>query len=83
MRVVADVIGKMAELALQASGVSVEDPERVHFKDIFGSAWIPKDAAAVIRDAVQKMVESGEIGQTNRWQAAELWAADYLASGGH
>jgi len=36
VRVVADIIGKMADLALQASGVSVEDPERVHLKDIFG-----------------------------------------------
>jgi hypothetical protein len=48
VRVVADIIGKMADLALQASGASVGDPERVHLKDIFGSAWIPKQAAAVV-----------------------------------
>jgi hypothetical protein len=78
VRVVADIIGKMADLALQASGVSVEDPERVHLKDIFGSGWIPKEAAAVIREAVQKMMKAGDIGQTNRWQALEYWAAEYL-----
>jgi hypothetical protein len=78
VRVVADIIGKMADLALHASGVSVEDPERVHLKDIFGTAWLPKEAASVIRDAVQNMVEAGDIGQTNRWQALELWAAEYL-----
>jgi len=78
VRVVADIIGKMADLALQASGVSVEDPERVHLKDIFGTAWVPKEAASVIRDAVQKMVKAGDIGQTNRWQALEYWAAEYL-----
>jgi hypothetical protein len=80
IRVVADIIGKMADLALQACAVSVEDPERVHLKDIFGTAWVPKEAASVIRDAVQKMVEAGDIGQTNRWQATELWAVDYLQS---
>src|ERR1017187_914271 len=55
IRVVADIIGKMADLALEASGVSVEDPERVNLKDIVGTAWVPKGAASVIRDAVQKM----------------------------
>lgn len=78
VRVVADIIGKMADLALQASGVSVEDPERVHLKDIFGTSWVPKEAASVIRDAAQKMVKAGEIGQTNRWQALEYLAAEYL-----
>ena len=78
MRVVADIIGKMADLALQACGVSVQDPERVHLEDLFGSTWVPKEAASVTRDAVQKMVKAGDIGQTNRWQALEYWAAEYL-----
>src|SRR3989475_1223428 len=78
VRVVADIIGKLADLALEACGVSVEDPERVHLKDIFGTAWVPKGAASVMRDAVQKMVEAGDIGQTNRWQVLEYWAAEYL-----
>ena len=77
IRVVADILGKMADLALQASGVSVEDPERVHLKDIFGSAWIPTEAAAVIKDAVAKMQAEGSIGKANRWQALEYWAAEY------
>jgi hypothetical protein len=78
VRVVADIIGKMADLAMEACEVSVQDPERVHLKDLFGSTWIPKEAASVIRDAVQKMVKAGDIGQTNRWQAVEFWAAEYL-----
>jgi hypothetical protein len=68
----------MADLALQACGESVADPERVHLKDIFGSAWIPKEAAAVIKDAVAKMQTEGNIGQSNRWQTLEYWAAEYL-----
>jgi len=78
IRVVADIIGKMADLALQASGVSVEDPERVHLKDLFGSTWIPKEAAAVVKDALAKMQTEGSIGKSNRWQALEYWAAEYL-----
>jgi hypothetical protein len=78
VRVVADILGKMADLALEASGVSVEGPERVHLKDIFGTAWLPEEAASVVRDAVAKMVKTGDIGQVNRWQALEYWAAEYL-----
>ena len=78
VRVVADIIGKMAELALQACDVSVAGPERVHLKDIFGTAWVPKEAAKVLKDAVSKMVEAGDIGQTNRWQALEYWTVEYL-----
>jgi ParB-like chromosome segregation protein Spo0J len=79
VRVVADTIGKIAELAFQACGVSVEDPGRVHLRDLLGSAWVPKEAAAVIRQAVEKMVKAGDVGQTNRWQALEYLAADYLS----
>jgi hypothetical protein len=78
IRVVADILGKMADLALQACGESVADPERVHLKDIFGTTWIRKEAASTIVDAVQKMLKAGDIGQTNRWQALEYWAAEYL-----
>lgn len=78
VRVVADIIGKMADLSLEACGASVEGPERVHLKDILGTAWVPKEAASVIRDAVAKMIKAGDIGPTNRWQALEYWAAEYL-----
>jgi len=78
VRVVADIIGKLADLALEACGVSVEQPERVHLKDIFGTAYIPKEAAEVVKSAVAAMLKAGDISQTNRWQALEYWAAEYL-----
>jgi hypothetical protein len=78
VRVVADILGKLADLALQACGESVADPERVNLKDIFGSTWIPKEAAAVIKDAVAKMQKDGSVQHSNRWQALEYWAAEYL-----
>ncbi|MGD0126371.1 MAG: ParB N-terminal domain-containing protein [Terriglobia bacterium] len=79
VRVVADIIGKMADLALQACGESVSDPERENLRDIFGTSWVPKAAGSVIRDAIKKMVAAGDVGHTNRWQALEYWAAEYLS----
>ena len=79
VRVVADIIGKMADLALQACGESVSDPERESLRDIFGTSWVPKAAASVIRDAIKKMVAAGDVGHTNRWQALEYWAAEYVS----
>jgi len=79
VRVVADIIGKMADLALQACGESVSDPERENLKDLLGTSWVPKAAASVIRDAIKKMVAAGDVGHTNRWQALEYWAAEYLS----
>ncbi|MGA2076714.1 MAG: ParB N-terminal domain-containing protein [Terriglobia bacterium] len=79
IRVVADIIGKMADLALQACGESVSDPERENLRDILGTSWVPKAAASVIRDAIKKMVAAGNVGHTNRWQALEYWAAEYLS----
>jgi len=77
VRVVADIIGKMADLALEACGVSVEYPERVHLKDIFGTTYIPKEAAAIIQQAVENMLKAGDIGQRNRWQWLEYMATEY------
>jgi hypothetical protein len=79
VRVVADIIGKMADLALEACGVSVEGPERVHLKDLFGTVYIPKEVAAVVKSALEAMLKAGDISQTNRWQALEYWASDCVA----
>ncbi len=79
VRVVADIIGKIADLAMQACGVSVEQPERVHLKDIFGTAYIPKEAAEVVKSALAAMLKAGDISQMNRWQALEYWAAECVA----
>jgi hypothetical protein len=64
---------------LQACGESVSDPERENLRDIFGTSWVPKAAGSVIRDAIKKMVAAGDVGHTNRWQALEYWAAEYLS----
>lgn len=79
VRVVADIIGKMADLAMEACGASVEGPERVHLKDIFGTVYIPKEAADVVKSALKAMLKTGDISPTNRWQALEYWAAECVA----
>ena len=46
---------------------------------ILGTTAIPLEAARVIGQAIQKMVDRGEITKKNLWQAIEYWAADYLS----
>jgi len=49
------------------------------YANLFGSSYIPKEAAQIIRDAVDKMIKDKTVCSTNKWQAIEYWAADYLA----
>jgi hypothetical protein len=51
----------------------------VPVSEIIGTDSVPEPAAAVIRAAIEKMRDAGEIGEKNLWQALEYWAADYLA----
>lgn len=46
---------------------------------VLGSEFVPAKAAAVLARALAHMAEQGHIKNTNRWQALEYWAADYLA----
>jgi ParB-like chromosome segregation protein Spo0J len=79
IRIVSDILGKMAELATASMGKSLEEPERIHIHDLLGTTWLPKGAAAVIQQAIEKMQAQGDIGRINRWQALEYWAAQYLS----
>jgi hypothetical protein len=79
VRIVSDIVAKMAELAQKQMGQPVEDGERVALRDLLGSTYIPVSAAKVIKEAVDKMEREGNVGPKNRWQVLEMWAADYLA----
>ena len=56
-----------------------ESQEWIQLPNIFGSPAIPKEAADIINEALDKMVKEGQVGAKNKWQALEYWAADYLA----
>ena len=77
--IIADILAKMADLAMVQMGQPVEDPERVALRDLFGQSFIPKAAAEVVRQALEKMQLAGDIGEKNHWQGLELMAAEYLA----
>lgn len=47
-------------------------------ESIFGVRAMPTDAAAIVAQAVDRMVEHGDVDQHSRWRALELMAADYL-----
>lgn len=75
----------MSHLAVQAGfkptndvGYTGEEPW-VQLTDIFGSGAVPQEAADVIRQAVKKMTDDGQITSKNKWQAIEYMAAEYLA----
>ena len=63
------------------------DPEKdepkhdgwVPLATLFGKDVIPADAAVVIRRAIRKMVDDGDLEEGKKWLAIERLAADYLA----
>lgn len=56
-----------------------ESQEWIQLPNLFGSPAIPKEAADIISEALDKMTKDGQIVAKNKWQALEYWAADYLA----
>lgn len=56
-----------------------ESEEWVQLTSLLGTPAIPKEAADIIKEAVDKMTKDGTVGAKNKWQALEYWAADYLA----
>ena len=56
-----------------------ESKEWTQLTSIFGSPAIPSESAEVIANALKKMMDEGNVGHKNKWQAIEYWAADYLA----
>jgi hypothetical protein len=48
-------------------------------RTIFGKSVLPPDSAQVVIRAVNLMVATRDVSPRARFQAVELWAADYLA----
>lgn len=62
-------------------GWTIEGPNRswVPLSSIFGTDYVPLDAARVVQRAVEKLLSRESIPKRSAWRALELWAADYLA----
>ena len=56
-----------------------DSEEWVQLTSLLGTPAIPKEAAEIIKEAVDKMTKEGTVGAKNKWQVLEYWAADYLA----
>jgi hypothetical protein len=81
IRSFATTMALMAEIVMEHLGYETPDPEpddRVHLRDVVGQVYIPADAADVIKRAVDKMADAGDLSKKNRWQALEWMASDYL-----
>lgn len=79
MHAMGTILSKMGELASLQLGNEHPEWERVAIRDIFKSAYIPKEAASVVKQAVARLQETGAITEANTWQALEYLAAEYLA----
>jgi hypothetical protein len=60
-----------------------EEPKHkkwVPLSSVLGTYDIPAEAAQVVRKAVLKMRDRGEVSSNALWQALEFWAADYIST---
>jgi hypothetical protein len=81
IRTMSTILQKMSELAMAQLGEEVgADDESVSLRDLFGKAYIPREAADVMRAAMDRMLQYGDVTERARWRMIELLAADYLAS---
>lgn len=55
--------------------------EWVPIASVLGTDTVPVEVARMLKQALGRMMDSGEVTKKNLWQALEYWAADYLASG--
>lgn len=46
---------------------------------VLGTRTLPADAAAIVQQAIDRMIRAEDLPPDQRWRALELWAADYLA----
>lgn len=82
LMLVLDVFERHMEDLAQGWCAPDGEPRRtswVPLASVIGTDKLPAAAAAVVKRAVDRMVDSGLVTGKARWQAMELWAADYLA----
>lgn len=81
VKAIGTVVDMMTKITLEHLGEAGYDDAKEWdtIASIFGGGCIPKEASSVIKEALKMMIENEEVGQKNRWQALEMWAADYLA----
>lgn len=65
---------------LQEGWMDDEDRQAwVPVSTILGGDFIPPDAAQIIKRAIDRMVDAGDVPAKTKWKALELLSADYLA----
>ena len=79
IRSMGTVFTRMAEITNEYMGEELDEQERVAVRDLFGTAYIPKEAAETVVEAIKKLESNGDIKKSNKWQALEYFAASYLA----
>jgi len=84
-RSLSTVIMRLLDAAAEILNIDGIDPETIDPDDwvplasVLGGAVVPAEVATVVKSAVDKMLERGDVTGKAKWRAIELWAADYLA----
>ncbi len=79
IRSMGTVLSKMADIVAVELGEEPPEQERISLRDLFKTGYIPREAASVISQALERMEKNGDITKKNQWRALELWAADFLS----
>ena len=78
IRAMGTTFEKMAEITLEHMGEEVEDDEKVAIRDLFGSAYVPKETAELIKPILEKMKKDGVYAsKSDKWKALEVMAKAY------
>lgn len=84
-RSLSTVIMRLLDAASEILNIDSIDPKAIDPDDwvplasVLGGGVVPQEVATVVKLAVNKMLERGDITTKAKWRAIELWAADYLA----
>ena len=78
IRAMGTSLEKMAEITLEHLGEEVEEDEKVALRDIFGTAYIPREMAEIVKEAIEKCKKENDVENKDRWQTAVIMAQRYI-----
>ncbi|WP_262387169.1 ParB/Srx family N-terminal domain-containing protein [Streptomyces sp. TRM49041] len=72
-------LGELAEGWYDPDEPAAKRKGHAPIETVLGTRTMPAAAAAVVQQAIDRMIRAEGLPTDQRWRALELWAADYLA----
>lgn len=79
IRSTSTALSKMVEIAGNYLKIDMPKDEKTALKDLFGVAYIPKESAEIINQAIIKIKKDKKIADKDSWKIMEILAKEYLA----